>query len=93
MFFPCDVSPRAGLRRGGEESAGRVEGRRHQRDSQRREPVEEGVAALARINEEEDLPAGQTESEQAAKQIKQSVADADFPESKTTSNQSSDRQA
>ena len=36
---------------------------------------------------------GETESEQAAKQIKQSVADADFPESKTTSNQSSDRQA
>jgi len=35
---------------------------------------------------------GETEGEQAAKQIKQSVADAEFPESKTTSN-SSDRQA
>jgi len=35
---------------------------------------------------------GENEGEQAAKQIKQSVADADFPESKTTSN-SSDRQA
>ena len=37
---------------------------------------------------------GETEGEQAAKQLKQSMgADAEFPESKTTSNQSSDRSA
>lgn len=37
---------------------------------------------------------GEAEGEQVAKQIKQSVTDADFPENKTTSNaQSSDRQA
>jgi sec-independent protein translocase protein TatA len=37
---------------------------------------------------------GENEGEQTAKQLKQSVgSDAEFPESKTTSNQSSDRSA
>ena len=41
-----------------------------------------------------EWPGDETEGEQAAKQLKQSMgADAEFPESKTTSNQSSDRSA